>query len=148
MDYLTTRGKDGIVKIGLNDWAPWKSKTEAGITDTAYYYVDTKIVALAAGLLGRKDDARKYTELAAGIRVAFNKKFYHADTARYDNGSQTALSCALYQGLVEPDNQTRVLANLVAAVEQANNHVDTGILGTKYMLNTLWKTAAPTWPTA
>jgi len=137
VDYLTSRAQDGIVKIGLNDWAPWKTKTEAGITDTAYYYVDTKIVTLAAELLGRQDDVRKYTELAAGIRLAFNRQFYHADTALYDNGSQTALSCALYQGLVAPENQPRVLANLVAAVEQANNHVDTGILGTKYLLNTL-----------
>jgi alpha-L-rhamnosidase len=137
VDYLTSRAKDGIVKIGLNDWAPWKTKTEAGITDTAYYYVDAKIVALAAELLGKKDDARKYTELAASIKAAFNQKFYHADTGLYDNGSQTALSCALYQGLVEPENQARVLANLVAAVEKTTNHIDTGILGTKYMLNTL-----------
>jgi alpha-L-rhamnosidase len=137
VDYLTSRAKDGIVKIGLNDWAPWKTKTEAGITDTAYYYVDAKIVALAAELLGKKDDVRKYTELAASIKAAFNQKFYHADTGLYDNGSQTALSCALYQGLVEPENQARVLANLVAAVEKTNNHIDTGILGTKYVLNTL-----------
>ena len=137
VDYLTTRAKDGIVKIGLNDWAPWKTKTEAGITDTAYYYVDTMIVALAAELLGKKDDAQKYNELAASIKTAFNKKFYQADTALYDNGSQTALSCALYQGLVEPENKARVLANLVAAVEKANNHIDTGILGAKYLLNAL-----------
>lgn len=137
VDYLTTRAKDGIVKIGLNDWAPWKTKTEAGITDTAYYYVDTKIVALAARLLGKKDDAQKYAELAASIQTAFNKKFYHPDTALYDNGSQTALSCALYQGLVEPENKARVLANLVAAVEKSYNHIDTGILGAKYLLNAL-----------
>ncbi len=29
--------------------------------------------------------------------------------ALYGNGSQTSLSCALYQGLVEPANQERVL---------------------------------------
>ena len=137
VDYLSSRAKNGIVKIGLNDWAPWKTKTEAGITDTAYHYVDTTIVALAAGLLGNKEDARKYEAQAAAIRVAFNREFYHADTGLYDNGSQTALSCALYQGLVEPENRAKVLANLVAAVEKADNHVDTGILGTKYMLNTL-----------
>lgn len=137
VDYLTTRAKDGIVKIGLNDWAPWKTKTEAGITDTAYYYVDTRIVALAAELLGKKEDAQKYTALAASIKAAFNKKFYHADTATYDNGSQTALSCALYQGLVESESKERVLANLVAAVEKSNHHIDTGILGAKYLLNAL-----------
>jgi len=137
VDYLTSRAHDGIVKIGLNDWAPWKTKTEAGITDTAYYYVDTKIVALSAELLGQKDDARKYTELAGAIKAAFNQKFFQPDTGLYDNGSQTALSCALYQGLVEPENKARVVTNLVAAVERANNHIDTGILGAKYLLNAL-----------
>ncbi|MEI8037109.1 MAG: glycoside hydrolase family 78 protein [Verrucomicrobiota bacterium] len=137
VDYLSTRAKDGIVNIGLNDWAPWKTQTDAAITDTAYYFVDAWIVARAAGVLGNKQDALKYTELAANIRAAFNRTFYQPDTALYDNGSQTALSCALYQGLVAPANQARVLANLVAAVEKADNHVDTGILGTKYLLNAL-----------
>jgi alpha-L-rhamnosidase len=137
VDYLGTRAKEGIVSIGLNDWAPWKTKTDQAITDTAYYYVDTRIVALAASLLGRQDDAQKYNGLAADIKAAFNKKFYQPATALYDNGGQTALSCALCQGLVEPENKGRVLANLVAAVERANNHIDTGILGAKYLLNAL-----------
>ena len=137
VDYLGTRAKNGIVKIGLNDWAPWKTKTEADITDTAYYYVDAQIVALAAEVLGQKEDARKYAELAGSIKAAFNQKFYQPETGLYDNASQTALSCALYQGLVEPMNQPRVLSNLVVAVEKANHHIDTGILGAKYLLNAL-----------
>jgi len=137
VDYLTSKAKDGIVDIGLNDWAPFKTKTPADITSTAYYYRDAQIVALTAGLMGNEADARKYTDLAASIKQAFNRKFYHPDTGLYGNGSQTSLSCALYQGLVEPENQERVLQNLVAAVEQANNHIDTGILGAKYLLNAL-----------
>ncbi len=87
--------------------------------------------------MGNDADARKYTDLAASIRKAFNEKFYHPDTGLYGNGSQTSLSCALYQGLVEPANKARVLSNLVAAVEKANGHIDTGILGAKYLLNAL-----------
>jgi alpha-L-rhamnosidase len=137
VDYLSSRAKNDIVKIGLNDWAPWKTKTDAAITDTAYYYVDAKIVALAADLLGNKSDARQYTELAARIKTAFNQRFFQPGTALYDNGGQTALSCALYQGLVEPENKARVLTNLVVAVERANDHIDTGILGAKYLINAL-----------
>jgi alpha-L-rhamnosidase len=137
LDYLNSRSKNDIVRIGLNDWAPWKTKTDAAITDTAYYYVDAKIVALAADLLGNKSDAHQYSELAARIKTAFNQRFFQPGTALYDNGGQTALSCALYQGLVEPENKSRVLTNLVAAVERTNNHIDTGILGAKYLLNSL-----------
>ena len=46
-------------------------------------------------------------------------KFYHPDTGLYGNGSQTSLSCALYQGLADPDIKPRVLSNLVANIEQS-----------------------------
>ena len=137
VDYLASHAKDGIVKLGLNDWAPWKTKTEAGLTDTAYFFVDAQVVARAAQVLGKTEDAAHYTALAATIQDAFNRQFFHADTGLYDNGSQTALSCALYQGLVPPDQHARVLANLIAAVEKTGGHIDTGILGAKYLLNTL-----------
>ena len=137
VDYLTSKAKNGIVDIGLNDWAPYKTSTPADITSTAYYYRDIQIVALTAGLMGNDADASKYKDLAASIQKAFNAKFYHADTGLYGNGSQTSLSCALYQGLVEPENKARVLSNLVAAVEKTNGHIDTGILGAKYLLNAL-----------
>ncbi|HWI59432.1 MAG TPA: alpha-L-rhamnosidase C-terminal domain-containing protein, partial [Bacillota bacterium] len=136
-DYLTARATNGIVAIGLNDWAPYKTTTPTDITSTAYYYRDVQIVALTARLLGKQAEARQYSDLADSIKKAFNAKFYHPDTGLYGNGSQTSLSCALYQGLVEPENRARVLSNLVAAVEKQNNHIDTGILGAKYLLNTL-----------
>jgi alpha-L-rhamnosidase len=137
VDYLTRRATNDIVSIGLNDWAPFKQKTPADITSTAYYYQDTRIVSLAASLLGKTDDAARYAQLAEQIKKSFNAKFFNAATATYGNGSQTSLSCALYQGLVEPENQSSVLQNLVARVEQQNGHIDTGILGAKYILNAL-----------
>jgi alpha-L-rhamnosidase len=90
-----------------------------------------------AGILGRQDDAAKYTRLAAAIRKAFNRDFLNGQTKQYANGSQTALSCALYQGLVEPADVDAVLGNLVANVEMRGNHLDCGILGTKYLLHAL-----------
>ncbi len=137
VDYLATRATNNIVSIGLNDWAPFNTKTPADITDTAYFYRDTQIVALAARLLGKTDDANEYTERAAQIKKSFTEHFFHADTATYGNGSQTSLSCALYQGLAERATENRVLENLVANVEKQNGHIDTGILGAKYILNTL-----------
>ncbi len=137
VDYLTSKAKNHIVDIGLNDWAPWKTKTPADITSTAYYYRDAQITALAAKASGNQADAQKYSELAEKIKAAFNKKFFNPPTGSYGNGSQTSLSCALYQGLCEPENKPRVLENLVKAVEANNWHIDTGILGSKYLLNAL-----------
>jgi alpha-L-rhamnosidase len=137
VDYLTTKAKDGTVSIGLNDWAPWETKTPAEITSSAYYFRDAQIVSVAAKLAGKEEESKQYSALAQSIKAAFNQKFYHPDTGLYGNGSQTALSCALYQGLVEATNKETVLSNLVAAVERRNGHIDTGILGAKYLLNAL-----------
>ena len=134
VDYLSTKAANGIVSIGLGDWCPANTKTPESVTSTGYYYCDAVIVAKTAAILGRKEDAAKYADLAEGIRKAFNAKFLNQETKQYAGGSQTALSCALYQGLAEPADTAAVLGNLVANVERQGNHLDCGILGTKYLL--------------
>jgi alpha-L-rhamnosidase len=137
VDYLTGHATNGIVSIGLGDWVPVKTDTPVPVTSTAYYFKDAQIVSQTAALLGHPGDAEKYAALAARIKSDFNREFYHADTGSYANGSQTALSCALYQGLVVPENRSLVLSNLVVAVAKTGGHIDTGILGAKYILNAL-----------
>lgn len=143
VDYLTSRAKDHIINFGLPDWAPADTQTPTDITSTGYYYRDVQIVALAAKVLGKEADAQKYTALAAQIKDAFNRHFFKPDSALYGNGSQTSLSCALYQGLVEPANRDRVVSNLVANVHRHNDHIDTGILGAKYLLTALSENGQP-----
>ncbi len=137
VDYLTVKSKDGIVAIGLGDWCPANTRTPENVTSTGYYYCDAVIVSKMAGILGRKEDEAKYAELAAGIRKAFNAKFRNQATKQYANGSQTALSCAIYQGLAEPADVDAVVGQLVANVERQGNHLDCGILGAKYLLHAL-----------
>lgn len=137
VDYLTRKAADGIVNLGLGDWVPFKTQTPVEITSTAYYYRDAQIVSLAASLLGKSEAAAEYAALAEKIKNDFNAHFYDANTGVYGNGSQTSLSCALYQGLVPPENRQRTLNQLVAAVAANHGHIDTGILGAKYLLNAL-----------
>jgi alpha-L-rhamnosidase len=136
VDYLTTRADEGIVSIGLGDWVPAKTKTPAAVTSTGYYYTDTVIVARIAKLIGKTKDAAKYEKLAEEIRTAFNRTFYNGD-GTYANGSQTAQSCALYQGLVTGENRQATIEHLVRNVREQNEHLDTGILGAKYLFNSL-----------
>lgn len=137
VDYLTRRSKDGIVSIGLGDWCPFKTETPVEVTSTGYYYRDARILAEAAAILGKKEDAATYSALADSIRSAFNARFYVPETGLYSNGSQTALGCALYQGLAPEDARPRVLEGLVASVERSGGHPDFGILGSKYVLSAL-----------
>lgn len=137
VDYMTTRAKSGIVNIGLKDWSPWKANTSPGVTDTGYYYRDARIVAAVARLLGKEDEAKKYDALADDTRAAFNKAFFDAETGSYSTGTQTALGCALYQGLAGPENEERVVTNLVAAIARTDNHLDYGYLGAQYVPSAL-----------
>jgi alpha-L-rhamnosidase len=141
VDYLQSRAADQIVSFGLGDWAPAKTRTPEEITSTAYYYVDAVIVARMAGLFGYEADQQKYTDLSIKIKEAFNKRFYRGDGI-YGPGSQTSLACALYQGLGDVHRGETVDA-LVAAVRKNEDHLDCGILGTKYLLHALSDNGRP-----
>jgi alpha-L-rhamnosidase len=143
VDYMTSMAVGNIVDFGLGDWCvPHEPSPErtcaAKITDTAYYYVDSLILAQMAELLCKTADAKKYRALAGRIRKSFWKHFVDLKTGQVAGArSQTALACALYQGLVDGDDATKVLATLVAEVEAQKRHHDCGILGCKYLLNCL-----------
>jgi alpha-L-rhamnosidase len=138
VDYVTkNRDADGTVSFGLGDWAPYEAQTPPPLTSTAYYYRDLLILSEAAKVLGRPGDTAKYADMAAATKDAFNKRFFNAKAETYANGTQTALSCALYQGLVPADHEAAVFENLVKAIHARNDHLDCGILGTKYVPNVL-----------
>ena len=84
----------------------------------------------------RADDSKKYEGLGLAIRRAFHAKLYKGNGV-YANGSQTALSCAVYQGLAEPKERALAVARLAENVKQNGDHLDTGILGAKYLFHAL-----------
>jgi alpha-L-rhamnosidase len=136
-DYYTRIAKGHIVKYGLGDWAPVKTKTPAALTSTAFYYRDLLIIAQTAKLLHKEAEVKKYEDLAGEVRNAFNAQYYDAATGQYGGGTQTALACALYEQLAEDSQRAKVADNLAEKVRQSNNHIDTGILGAKYLLRAL-----------
>jgi len=136
VDFLGTRARDHMVDYGLADWCPARTETPASVTSTAYYYVDALTLSRVAELLGQPDDAQRYAELAARIFDAFNAA-HNRGNGLYANGSQTALACALYQGLVPADQREWVAQRLVEAVEATDGHLDCGILGAKYLFRAL-----------
>jgi alpha-L-rhamnosidase len=137
VDYLTSRADAGILSFGLGDWAPANAETPVEITSTAYYFRAARIVAEAARVVGRTRDAERYAGLAERIRRSFRERFVNATTGQVGAGTQTALACALYQGLLEPAEERAVLERLVAAVRARRGHLDCGVLGTRFLLRAL-----------
>jgi alpha-L-rhamnosidase len=136
VDYVASRSPDHIADFGLGDWAPADTETPRDVTSTGYFHVDSLIVARAAKLLCRNEDAAKYERLAGAIRTAFHEKFSDR-SGGIANNSQTALSCALFQDLAAAEERSLIVERLVEAVHARDDHLDTGILGAKYLFNTL-----------
>ncbi|MHC4797905.1 MAG: glycoside hydrolase family 78 protein [Planctomycetota bacterium] len=137
VDFQGTLAKGHIITIGNGDWAAVHKRTPVEVMSTAYYYADTAMFAEIARRLGRKEDTERYARQAEAIKKAFNDRYYDPATGLYSSGTQAALSAALFHRLVPADSKEWVLKNLVAAVEGNDGHLDTGILGSKYLLHVL-----------
>jgi alpha-L-rhamnosidase len=100
-------------------------------------------LAQIASQIGKADDAAAYAALAAEIRNRFNAAFYDSSSGNIADGSQTALACALYQGLTPEKHVDRVLALLIKKLQTSDLNFDCGILGTKYLFNALTTLGKP-----
>ncbi|MBN2580099.1 MAG: glycoside hydrolase family 78 protein [Pirellulales bacterium] len=136
VDYLQRRSKNDLVDFGLGDWVPAKTETPVAITSTGYFYCDARLVSRFATILGRDADAKHYAALAEKIRRAWREKYIHND-GTVNGGSQTAQSCALFQGFAAPDERDAIVNKLAKNVEEHAFHLDTGILGAKYLFRAL-----------
>ena len=133
VDYMQSRSKDLIADFGLGDWIPVKTETPVGVTSTGYFYYGAATVSKAADILLKKEEGARYRQLAEQIKGAFHKKYFDPAKVTYANGSQTALSCALFHNLVPEKWVKEVYRKLVAVIHEKDDHIDTGILGAKYV---------------
>ncbi len=134
VDYCTYMADDNIVSFGLGDWCHVDEArmVTPALTSTAYYFVDTMLISRFAGLLGKADDEKSYAVLAAKIKSSFNKYFY-CGNGIYGKGEQTAMGCAIYQGLVADSELEVTVQRLVEAINDNSGKPDFGILGAKYI---------------
>jgi alpha-L-rhamnosidase len=142
--YLGTKAQHQIVDYGLGDWydigpkPPGPSQlTPNALTATAFYYYDTWILAQAAELLGKANEANQFSAQANDIHTAFNRTFYHPAKGSYATGSQAANSIPLVMNLCEPTNRAAVLDALVADVRKHGNAITAGDVGYRYLLRAL-----------
>ncbi len=135
VDSLATELKDGVLTFdSLGDWVPWNTQTPSTYTSTVYLYANARIMELVAKLLRRDADAAHFAALAEQVKSGVEQHFFANGT--YANGSQTALSMALYFDLVPAERRPDIFAALVRNVTD-QGHIDTGILGAKYVLRVL-----------
>jgi alpha-L-rhamnosidase len=135
--FMKNNSKDNILDVGLGDWVYINSYAPRALTSTACYYDLTLKVSQIATLLGKKEDALSYSELAANIKEAFNKVFYKSNEKTYANNEQTSLAAALYFKLVPPDDVKEVAAILENTILKNDGLLDCGVLGAKWIPHVL-----------
>ncbi len=100
---------------------------------TAYFAHTTDLLSKIATAIGRTDDARRYAELFAQIKVAFNKAFVQPD-GRIQGDTQSAYALALDFDLLPDSQRPLAIAHLLEGLQKYNGHASTGIHGTRSLM--------------
>ena len=155
------------------DWCPpnkFRSlETPGELVSSWCYFHDAVTLSKIALVLGKSADAEKYAKLSQKIEKAFNREFLEEDYYSYNSKvvntllnfdlcpdydkkgyrkrvlyTQTPNVLPLYMEMVPENKKAAVLQNLFENVEITNDcHLNTGILGTRYILDTLTRYGRP-----
>ncbi|WP_344973924.1 family 78 glycoside hydrolase catalytic domain, partial [Streptosporangium fragile] len=148
LEFELGRSPGGIADTTLGDWVSPETDPGGGnapedprVAATAYLYAMLTALADVAGILGLDGDVRWLRARAGRVRAAFRERFLDAGSGcvrgEGDSGfRQTHNVLALAFGLLEEAERAGVAARVAADVS-ARGHLNTGALGTKYLLPVL-----------
>ena len=112
--------------------------TDGRVLSTTMFYSILQLMQQFAIINGAPDEAKEYADLAAKIKEAYNKKFFNAETAQYDNNTVTANILSLQLGLVPEGYEKKVFANIVEKTEvDCAGHVSVGVVGIQHLMRGL-----------
>ena len=113
----------------------YTGSTDKDLIATAYFYLSTSLLAESLRELGLKSD--KYDSLAERIRKAFKKEYIKRGKLTSD--TQTAHAVTIRFGLADDDLELKAKLGerLVALIEANGDRLQTGFVGTPYLLDAL-----------
>ena len=135
VELIESSAPDHIYVGGIGDHESLAEKPE--LSGTAFYAYNAALAREFALLLGKNDDAARFTALRERIAEAFNARYLDPVTGRYGTGTQASQAFALYLDLVPEALRASALEVLVNDIAAHEGHLSTGIFGTKYMLDVL-----------
>ncbi len=134
LDYCQRASKDLILTGGVGDHlAPRRTPVE--VVDTAYFANSARIVATAAAILGKTEDAERYKKLCQDIVDAFDRSFVSTNGA-IRGDTQTAYILALQFALLPESLRAPVAQRLINNVKETG-HLTTGFVGVGLICPTL-----------
>jgi alpha-L-rhamnosidase len=151
VEFLRANSDNHIIKkLGkYGDWCPPGSiapkRTPVELTSTWYYYHDTLLLSKIALVLNRLKDHQELEALSVNIRNGFNDYFLKEGEYAVNrfgpvdrSPGQTSNALPLYLDMVPKEKKSHVIDRLLhSVVSDQDYHLDTGILGTRYLLDVL-----------
>ncbi len=146
VEYLKSRiDQDGIVSReepgswDLGEWAtPTPVEIPRGLVNTCYYAYVAQLMAKTAQAIGKSQDVSYFRGLAQSAGTAVHRQFFDPQKNQYWTGQQGANIFPLAFGLVPPERTKPVFDRMVEIImTEHRGHFDTGIFGTRYVLDLL-----------
>ncbi|RRD96234.1 hypothetical protein EII17_01675 [Clostridiales bacterium COT073_COT-073] len=143
-EFMRSMAVNNIVHYGIGDWcAPFEGlaisvnmesfKAPTALTDTACYLE-------AADLLNKMSIVLKYENPYAEdkgiIRQAIRAQFVKKDL-QVEGNCQTSDGCIIWNHILSQEEEKRVIKRLVQRIVDNNYHLDFGVLGQKYVMESL-----------
>jgi alpha-L-rhamnosidase len=146
VEFIRGKAENGLIwnsGFHFGDWLALDAKegsfygaTANDFVATTFYAYSTGLLAKAAEVLHKHDDAIKYVELKNSILEAFKNEFI-TPSGRLSVPTQTAHVLALMFNLVDEKDRKRTIDTLVKYIEENKSHLTTGFLGTPYICHVL-----------
>jgi alpha-L-rhamnosidase len=141
--FMQSRSTDNLWNKGFHfgDWLFYRPDDDndgrAAITDKymiaqCFYAHSVQLMINTAGVLGKKEDADKYSSLLNDIKVAYRKE-YMTPGGRLVSSTQTAYVLALNFDMLPEELRKSAADRLVANIKDYDGHLTTGFLGTPYL---------------
>lgn len=151
MRYLDRNLQDGIV--ATNCWGDWcmpperpelihsedaTRKTDGSLISSAMYYSMLTMMGDMASTLGIEADVFAFDKQRKQLKEAYNRHFYHPESATYSNNTVTANLLSLEFGLVPEGDEERVFQNIVDVTKDTyRDHVSCGVVGMQHLMTSL-----------
>ena len=115
---------------------PADAKADKGVVATACLYRSARMVAQAAEILGREDEATYFADLAERTRVAFIEHYVQPDGTILSD-AQTVYALAIVFGLLDDQQSEAAGKRLADLVAGSGYRIQTGFAGTPYVTDAL-----------
>jgi len=145
IDYLHRRNPELLWQhVRGMDWGDWVAigaDSPKDVLASAWWAYSTRLLAQAEAVLGRLAPAKRYSDLAEGIRQAWNDAYVKPD-GTIEGATQTVYALALRFGLLDEHLRLGAAARLVADIEDRDGHLSTGFMGIAHLLPALTENGA------